>query len=181
MVYAHVGFASDGREESIAVDYSKSVTQVYEDFARQLQLKKGVLNMLRYVSEITSPKICLLGFWLDQPKEVPVIILRVFSMAPISTRRCLPVMAYLACNICSGWLVEFSDSALANKILFFRPLNSNSSKESTVFTVLRNSIGESQKSTRSAQEVRMLYNFVSITSGLDISARGISAATNKAE
>jgi hypothetical protein len=41
MVFAHVSFATDGQDEGLVIDYSKSYEQVYEECARWLARKHG--------------------------------------------------------------------------------------------------------------------------------------------
>ena len=46
MIFAHVGFASDGQHEELAVDYSKAWTQIYKEAAGYFAKKHGLALVL---------------------------------------------------------------------------------------------------------------------------------------
>jgi hypothetical protein len=73
MIFAHVGFASDGQHESFTVDYSKTYVQVYEDFARYLANTHGLSALLACVGEGKSPiRLKDLPSWVpDWTNETP--------------------------------------------------------------------------------------------------------------
>jgi len=50
MIFAHVGFASDGAHKDLAVDYSKFWVQVYKSFAQYLAYQHGLAVVLDCVS-----------------------------------------------------------------------------------------------------------------------------------
>jgi hypothetical protein len=55
MIFAHVGFASDGQHEDLAVDYSKTCEQLYTEFAQYLANKYGLVASLECVSHDKPP------------------------------------------------------------------------------------------------------------------------------
>jgi hypothetical protein len=62
MLYAHVGFASDGQD--VNVDYTKTCAQVYEDFARHLMKSLPAYDLLLLVGNHESPtRVKGLGSW----------------------------------------------------------------------------------------------------------------------
>jgi len=46
MIFSHVGFASDGKHELFAVNYSKTTFEVFESAARYIAQNYGVANLL---------------------------------------------------------------------------------------------------------------------------------------
>lgn len=56
MVFADVGFASDGDDEHLTVDYLKTLLEIFSDFARYVVHKYGFSTLLELVGDAGSPK-----------------------------------------------------------------------------------------------------------------------------
>ncbi|KAE9372574.1 hypothetical protein N431DRAFT_340076, partial [Stipitochalara longipes BDJ] len=66
MVFAHIGFATDGENGDLKVDYSKTTEQVYLDFALFIKKKHGWGNLLECVGDRNIP-----SYVKDLPSWVP--------------------------------------------------------------------------------------------------------------
>jgi hypothetical protein len=51
MIFAHLGFATDGRHEDLQIDYSQTTCQVFQDFAWYLSKTSGLQVLLACVGE----------------------------------------------------------------------------------------------------------------------------------
>jgi len=56
MIFAHVGFASDGQHEDLTVDYSKTTIQIFEGSARYIAKMYGLSALLECVGVANSPE-----------------------------------------------------------------------------------------------------------------------------
>jgi hypothetical protein len=73
MIFAHVGFASDGQHEDLTVDYSKPTVQVYERSALYIAKAFGLSTLLECVGRGDSPeRISGLPSWVpDWTCKIP--------------------------------------------------------------------------------------------------------------
>jgi hypothetical protein len=51
MIFAHVGFASDGQQRELVVDYSRPWVQVHTELARYLGRTYGLPSLLEYIGD----------------------------------------------------------------------------------------------------------------------------------
>jgi hypothetical protein len=82
MVFAHVGFAVDGEDEDLAVDYSKTTVEVFTDFAKYIA-KYGLAILLNFVDDNKSQR---------RPQDLPSWVPDLTIKLPTSPTTRLPIM-----------------------------------------------------------------------------------------